>query len=72
MPTRLDFCGNVYRKELLFPVATNLLQDSIKQRIVLLCWAVQMLLELTNKNPFFWGNLRSQDALSMLTWMRLP
>ena len=42
------FCGSVYRKELLFPVAKNLLKDSKKQRIVQVCWAVQMLLELIN------------------------
>ena len=28
----LDFCGDVYRRELLFPVTKNLLQDSRKQR----------------------------------------
>ena len=32
MLTRLDFCGDVYRKELLFPVTKNLLQDSREQR----------------------------------------
>ena len=32
MLTILDFRGNVYRKELLFPVMKNLLQDSNEQR----------------------------------------